>query len=73
MERNANLSAIEALAKHPEPAITHLPPLYSTPTFGLERGEDMTRPFRIITHPWPADQSVTPVSMPERTEKGATT
>ena len=39
MERNANLSAIEALAKHPEPAITHLPPLYSTPTFGPERGE----------------------------------
>jgi hypothetical protein len=40
MKRIAILSAVEALAKHEELAITHLPPLYSTPTFGPERGED---------------------------------
>jgi hypothetical protein len=33
----------------------------------------MTRPFRIITHPWLADQSVALVSVPERTREGATT
>ena len=33
----------------------------------------MTRPFRIVTHPWLADQSVAPVSMRERAEEGVTT
>jgi len=39
MERIAILSAIEALAKHEQLAITHLPQIYSTPTFGPERGD----------------------------------
>ena len=39
MERNAILWAIEVLTKNQELAITHLPPLYSTPTIGPERGE----------------------------------
>ena len=39
MERNAILWAIEVLTKNEELAITHLPPLYSTPTIGPERGE----------------------------------
>ena len=39
MERNAILWAIEVLTKNEELAIKHLPPLYSTPTFGPERGE----------------------------------
>ena len=37
--RNAILWAIEVLTKNEELAITHLPPLYSTPTIGPERGE----------------------------------
>jgi hypothetical protein len=39
MERNAILWAIEVLTKNQELAIKHLPPLYSTPTIGPERGE----------------------------------
>ena len=39
MERSAILWAIEVLTKNEELAIKHLPPLYSTPTFGPERGE----------------------------------
>ena len=39
MERNAILWAIEVLTKNQELAITHLPPLYSMPTIGPERGE----------------------------------
>ena len=39
MERNAILWAIEVLTKNEELAITHLPPLSSTPTIGPERGE----------------------------------
>ena len=39
MERNAILWAIEVLTKNQELAITHLPPLYSTPTIGPEHGE----------------------------------
>ena len=31
--------AIEVLTKNEELAIKHLPPLYSTPTIGRERGE----------------------------------
>lgn len=34
MERSAILWAIEVLTKSGELAIKHLPPLYSTPTFG---------------------------------------
>ena len=39
MERSAILWAIEVLTKNEELAIKHLPPLYSTPTIGPERGE----------------------------------
>ncbi len=39
MERSAILWAVEVLTENKEPAITHLPRLYSTPTIGAERGE----------------------------------
>jgi hypothetical protein len=39
MERSAILWAIEVLTQNEELAIKQLPPLYSTPTIGPERGE----------------------------------
>ena len=39
MERSAILWAIEVLTRNEELANTHLPPLYSTPAIGRERGE----------------------------------
>ena len=39
MERNAILWAVEVLTKNEALAVKHLPPLYSTPTIGPERGE----------------------------------
>jgi hypothetical protein len=39
MERSTILWAIEVLTKNEQLAIKHLPPLYSTPTIGPERGE----------------------------------